>query len=335
MTPRVSVIVPSYNHARFLRACLESVRAQSFSDWEIVLIDDGSQDESVELAREIAAKEPRLRVFVNEKNLGTYGTQARGLELAAAPVVAILNSDDLWAHDKLERQIAALDANPDCALCYVLGSMVDARGEPIAGEDVHADWPREERQEVLPFLLYENRILASGVLYRREGLRFEASCRYSGDWVVLLERARAAPFACVPERLTFWRQHEHNTYVRSVGQISEEIRVREAILREADRWFLPRLDRRAVAAGLARNAMNLFALRIYFSDRAGARRAGRVALRFHPDKKSALKRTLATVLPAAYLRDYFWKGADRDWLGVDVEEARRRLCETPPLRFAP
>ena len=329
--PAVTVVIPSYNHARFLPACLDSIQAQTFEDWSLVLIDDGSKDESVELARSYAGEDPRIRVEVNPQNLGTYGTEQRGLDLTESELVAVMNSDDLWAPGKLEAQVRALRARPETPFCYVLGWMVDDAGREIAGEDVHRDWPREEVQEALPYLLYENRILASGVLFRREGLRFETTCRYSGDWVALLERAYAGPAACVPERLTFWRQHDHNTYRLSPRQLLEEIRVREAIQREPARWFLPRLDARLVRRGLRLNAMNLVSLYAYFYDTRAARRAGLTALRYGDDRKSALKRTLGSFLPAEAFRDHFWNEEQKRALNVPVEEVAPLLASNPRL----
>lgn len=329
--PRVSILIPSYNHARFLPACVKGMQDQTFQDWEVILIDDGSSDESVELARDYAKGEPRLRVFVNERNLGTYGTEQRALEMSQAEFVAILNSDDLWAPEKLALQIKALEAQPDVPLAYVLGWKIDDGGAVDDSEDVHLDWPTAERQEILPYLLYENRVLASGVLFRRKGLRFETSCRYSGDWVALLDRALHGPVACVPERLVFWRMHEHNSYKFSVKQVLEEIRVREAIHREPERWFQPRLERVQVAQGLALNAMNLYALYIYFREHRAARKVALAAMRYHPHRGSPLKRALGTFLPNSVVRGYFWHKHDEDWKNVDIESLRAGLTSNPPL----
>ena len=329
--PRVSILIPSYNHARFLDACLKGIQNQTFEDWEIILVDDGSKDDSVEMAREFATREPRLKVFVNEQNLGTYGTEQRALEMSSSEFVAILNSDDLWAPNKLELQVKALDAQPDVPLAYVLGWKVNDLGVVDESEDVHLDWPTTERQEILPYLLYENRVLASGVLFRREGLRFNTSCRYSGDWVALLDRAVHSPVACVPERLNFWRMHDNNSFVFSVKQILEEIRVRDAIMRNASRWYQPRLDRRAVSLGLAKNAMNQFALYIYCKETQKARQVMFHALAYHANKKSTLKRALSTFLPADYIRNYFWHLDVDDVLSLDLEALRAGLKANPPL----
>jgi len=302
--PTVSVLIPSYNHGRFLRACLDRIVAQTLTDWEVVLVDDGSTDDSVKIAREYG--DARVRVYVNEQNLGTYGTEKRALELSTGRYVAILNSDDLWAPTKLERQVDALEATPSLPLAYTLGRMVDETERIDTVEDVHADWPREPIQEILPRLLYENRVLASSVLFRRETARFDPSLRYSGDWVALLGPANASPVACVPDDLTFWRQHTHNTYRRSEKQVREEIRVRRAILARSDGWRTPRIRDTQILEGLGRCAMNLAALEVLRGRTAEARSAALKAVRLMPDRRLALRRLAATLLPPVKARRRLW-----------------------------
>jgi len=317
--PLVSILIPSYNHGRYIHACLDSIRQQTLSDWEVVIVDDGSTDDSVAAAELWAAEDTRFRVFQNEQNLGTYGTEQRALELSTGSLVAIMNSDDLWDSSKLERQVSALAQHPTASFCYCLGWQVDDLGQIDRSEDVHADWPTEELQEPLPYLLYENRILASGVLFRREGLRFETSCRYSGDWVALLERSLAGPAACVSDRLTFWRQHETNTYRRSPKQVLEEIRVRRAIAANPSRWFLPRMDPALVSLGLAKNAINLQVLSVLCGDRRLAWSAARQAFKYHPNKRWLWKRVAAMLLPHSMVKRRFWKGEDLGLTAKDVE----------------
>ncbi|MCX7800842.1 MAG: glycosyltransferase family 2 protein, partial [Fimbriimonadales bacterium] len=201
--PKVSVLVPSFNHAPFLRTALESALRQTLRDLEVLVLDDGSTDGSLEVASSI--RDPRLRVESNPSNLGTYGTQQRGLEKTDSEFVAILNSDDFWEPGKLELQVRALEERPECPYCYTLGWVADAEGRLDTSQDVHADWPKEPVQDLLPWLLYENRVLASSVLFRRRGLRFHTECRYSGDWVVQLEVGAGRRVVCVAERLSHWR----------------------------------------------------------------------------------------------------------------------------------
>lgn len=327
--PRVSIIIPSYNHARFLSHCLESVKAQSFEEWEIILIDDGSTDDSVSIARRYAEQDSRIRVFVNERNLGTYGSQQRALEMAQGEFVAILNSDDFWNPKKLERQAALLAGHPESPYCYALGWLATVTGEIDDSWDVHAHWPTDDVQEPLPHLLYENRILASSVLFRRIKLRFETTCRYSGDWIALLEQSQSGPAVCVQERMSFWRQHGGNASLQSLLQVLEEIRVRRAIGADPPRWFLPRLDAKEVWRGLATNAINLQALYALCGQGNLARREAARALRWHPEKRVVLKRCLASLLPSSVLRKRLWKGNKFDVSHATIASLPALEIESP------
>lgn len=317
----MSIVCPSYNHAPFLRAGLAGVRAQTLEDWELILIDDGSTDDSVAIAHEVAAEDSRIGVFVNEANLGTYGTEARARAMARGRYVAVLNSDDLWEPEKLARQFELLERNPSCGFCYTLGWKIDENGHVDESEDVHMDWPTEPTQELLPRLLYENRVLASSVLFRAEAARFDPSLRYSGDWVALLGPAREGAVACVPERLNYWRMHSNNTFVRSAKQVHEEVRVREAIMAAASRWFVPRLPAAEVRRGLGRNALNLAALEILRGNRTRAVTHALDAVRLLPERRVAIRRLAAVLLPNA--RQRLWPG--------DATAFTERAPAQPPL----
>ncbi len=328
--PLVSILVPSYNHALYLRACLDSVLAQDFADWELILIDDGSTDESLEIARSYV--DPRVRVEANATNLGTYGALERALGMANGGLVAVLNSDDFWAPRKLREQVHALERHPGASIAYVLGWKADEASALDETEDVHADWPQAELQEPLPNLLCENRILASGVLFRREALRFDSTLRYSGDWSALLGASLRGPAACVPERLTFWRQHGANTYLQSPAQMLEEIRVRLAIdARKA--WSVRSIDGREIRDGLGRNAMNLVALHAFFGDSGGVRRFGLRAMRLCRNKRRAVKRALSSLVSARRRRLHFWPDAEASLPWGETPAWRERLLGLQGLEF--
>lgn len=117
----VSIVVPFYNSARFIRETLESVVAQTYRDWELLLLDDGSQDESTEIAREYAARYPdRVRYFdhPNHANLGASRTRNIGATQARGEFLALLDSDDVWLPNKLADQVARLQEFPDVGLVF-------------------------------------------------------------------------------------------------------------------------------------------------------------------------------------------------------------------------
>ena len=117
--PRVSVLTSFLNAERFLAEAVDSLFAQSFTAWELLLIDDGSTDGSTALARRYADEWPgkvRCLEHPGHENRGISASQNLGLRTATAPYVAFLDSDDVWFRSKLEEQVALLDAQPAAAL---------------------------------------------------------------------------------------------------------------------------------------------------------------------------------------------------------------------------
>ena len=133
MTPRVSVVVASYNHAAFVGECLASVLAQSHSDWELVVTDDGSTDGTAERVRAFAAAGTRAPIdFVAlPENHGACVALNHGIRRARGEYVAILNSDDVFLSHKLQRQVAFLDAHPQVGAVFGWPELMDERGRPF------------------------------------------------------------------------------------------------------------------------------------------------------------------------------------------------------------
>lgn len=107
----VSIITPNYNCGCFIAQTIESVLAQTYTLWEMLIVDDCSTDNSYEIALEYAAKDSRIKVICNEKNSGAAVSRNKALELAQGEFIAFLDSDDLWMPDKLEKQITFIREN--------------------------------------------------------------------------------------------------------------------------------------------------------------------------------------------------------------------------------
>ncbi len=106
--PLFSVISPVYNSARFLAEAVASVQAQTLDDWELVLVDDASQDGSLELAEQLAARDQRIRVLPLQENVGPAKARNTAIAEARGRYLAFLDSDDIWCPEKLERQLSLL-----------------------------------------------------------------------------------------------------------------------------------------------------------------------------------------------------------------------------------
>lgn len=312
---KVSVIVPCFNHERFLPTTIGSVLAQTHTDWELILVDDRSSDRSVEVARSFG--EPRIRVFENDSNLGTYGTQNEGLKHATGVWVAILNSDDYWAPTKLEEQLALMEKHPEASFCYTLGAVVDDEGSELPDQDHHADYPTSEVQDLRLPLMGVNRVLASSVLFKRGAVEFDASFRYSGDWVAALQLSLQGPAVFLNKPLTYWRHHTSNASRELNFTVPEEIRVRWSIVANPELWANPSPAQRSALSLCYRRLADLFVL---IGVMSLARSFYYSANMLQPGNRTTFKRFVASYLSKTWCQSHIWPGTDASAYEAKVPE---------------
>ena len=199
--PLVTVIMPAYNAARFLEAAIASVQSQTVENWELLVIDDGSSDESCRIAEAFAQKDPRINFLPNPRNMGVSATRNRGIELAKGTYIAFLDSDDVWHPEKLQMQLEAMEKS-GAGICYTSYAIVDEHGQ------------KSKESYMVPGqvdfdgLLKENVMGCSTVMLRAELLENErfGETYYHEDyvlWLTLLKKQVKA-VGC-PQVLTDWR----------------------------------------------------------------------------------------------------------------------------------
>ena len=193
--PRVSIILPVFNRAGIVRRCLDSVRAQTFTDWELIAVDDASADASAAVIG--AYEDPRFCVLTHEKNRGAAAARNTAMRAARGEFVAWIDSDDEWLPEKLAKQIALLDAT-EAGLCGCDYVMLTAGREHVVHLPKTDDWRRA--------LHFECRLAAGTTLVVRRscieavGLLDEA-LRSHEDWDWCLRLTKHAPLVVVPEPL--------------------------------------------------------------------------------------------------------------------------------------
>lgn len=209
--PLASVIIPAYNAERYLRQAVESALAQTHSNLEVVIVDDGSTDGTRRLADEIAATDPRVRVFTQE-NAGVGAARNRGIAEAHGEFLAPLDADDFWYPKKLERQIAALEERGErWGMAYCWSKSVDETGM----ETEHLQhWPVQG--DVFEALIYRNVVgNASVPLFRASALQkvggYRTRAEQNGaqgceDWDLTIRVAALYFAAEVSEFLVAYRQ---------------------------------------------------------------------------------------------------------------------------------
>lgn len=126
----VSIITPNYNCGRFIAQTIESVLAQTYTNWEMLIVDDCSTDNSVQIALSYAENDSRIKVVQNEKNCGAAISRNKAIELAQGEFVAFLDSDDLWLPDKLEKQITFMRDN-DCDFSFCEYEHIDEENNSL------------------------------------------------------------------------------------------------------------------------------------------------------------------------------------------------------------
>lgn len=134
-TPLVSVIMPAYNAQEYIEAAIRSVMGQTYTNWQLLVIDDGSSDNTYQIVEKLVQADSRVLLLRNESNLGVAKTRNRGLDLARGQYVALLDSDDLWRPQKLERQIS-LAEKEQADIVYCSYAIVNEGGEKVCGDFV-------------------------------------------------------------------------------------------------------------------------------------------------------------------------------------------------------
>lgn len=208
--PRVSVCVPVYNGESFLGDALDSLLAQTCRDYELIICDNASTDSTADICAGYAARDPRIRYFRNETNMGANPNFNRLARMANAPYFKLANADDLCHPDLLARCVEILDRQPDVILCYARTRLIDAKGDSLGDYDDRLDLrcPNAASR----FRAVMERIGLVNVLQgviRTDALKATSLLgSYPGADIVLVgELALRGKFYEVPERLFFRRMH--------------------------------------------------------------------------------------------------------------------------------
>lgn len=232
--PRVSVIVPVYNGAATIAGTVRSILAQTFRDFEVLVIDDGSTDGSGAIARAVAADlgaGDRLRVL-GRANGGQAIARNQGMAAARGDYFAFIDADDWWTPDKLAAQVAALDAHPAAGLAYSWTVLVNGDRQPLGGR-VEAPFSGAVHGLLLvtDFISSgSNPLVRRGAIARVGG--FDPALVPSEDWDLWLRIAAEFEVICVPEPHILYRQRPAS----SSDDVWRQERVSQIILRrELDR----------------------------------------------------------------------------------------------------
>jgi len=237
MTPAISVLLPVFNAERYLTLALNSILAQSFTDFELVIVDDGSTDRSPAILTDYARRDPRIRI-ISRPNTGIVGALNDGLAQCRADLIARMGADDISRPNRFALQFDYLRNNPDCVLVGSRVLLIDPEGSPIREwitelthdeiDRAHLDrgWPI-----VHPTVLMRRQLVEKVGAYRKQYETLE-------DLDLFLRLAEVGTLANLPDVLLDYRQHFSSIcHTRS----DQQSFIRDAILNEtAQRRGIPR-----------------------------------------------------------------------------------------------
>lgn len=249
--PKVSVILPNYNHSKYLPERLDSILGQSFSDFEVIVLDDASSDDSLEVINSYSADKRINQVIKNSQNSGsTFFQWQKGIELAKGEFIWIAESDDIAEHDFLEVLLGLMDSNVGLAYCASL--WIDENSKVIHEPDHEkedATWSGNQliSGEMLTGNLIYN---ASSAVFRKEliskvDFNKISTFKYAGDWLFWVQLMKDTQVVRTGKRLNHFRRHTGNVSFKAEEnglQFKEGLRVLEYIFSSTRLPFLKKRE---------------------------------------------------------------------------------------------
>ena len=260
----VTVVIPCYNYGKYLAACLRSIHAQTFKDYEIIIVDDGSTDDSGQVAaahKSLFGK--RGFRYIYQKNAGVSAARNAGIRAARGEFITFLDADDVWLPTYLERQVEVISSSTRISLCYTWRALLDNKSRDRSGE-LHD--PIDPVGPSLTTMLLENPCSASGVITRIGLIRklggFDRRFSSAADWHMWLRLAASGRVEGIREPLVLYRIHPdamsgdnhlmNMERVRIFREVYQANRHRLAISSKTKRFHLGQLEYNVVMGHIHR-----------------------------------------------------------------------------------
>jgi glycosyltransferase involved in cell wall biosynthesis len=208
-TPIVSVVMPAYNTAKYIKSAIESILRQTFSAFEFIIIEDHSTDNTLDIIQEYAVKDNRIILYKNNQNLGIAPSLNRGLIIARGEYAARMDADDISYPQRLEKQVAYLKANPDVCMVATSFERIDENGDIIGPIVLNVN-----KYELKRKMKIENYVSHGSVMFRREEVmqlgNYREKCLHNEDYDLWLRMIEKYEIAQIPEILYKFRISEES-----------------------------------------------------------------------------------------------------------------------------
>lgn len=203
MQPLITTVIPYYNRAKYLKETLQTLQRQTFSDWEVILWNDGSTDNSEEIAREIAEMDSRFRLFGGER-IGHAQSLVRACADAQGRYIGVLDSDDLLEPTALEETVAVLESRPEIGMVYTDHVVIDSNGQR-RGLGRRCQIPFSKDRMLLDFMTFHFRLIRMEVFDQVGG--FDETYPLAMDYDLCLRLAEVTEIEHLPTPLYLYRVH--------------------------------------------------------------------------------------------------------------------------------
>ena len=238
--PLVSILLPSYNHEKYVEEAITSLLNQTYKNIELIGVDDFSTDSTFELIRKLASSDSRIKCYRNEKNLGISNTMNRAIALACGTYVMTASSDDVWEAYTVQTLVnEAFEQKNSCTIVWGDGIVVDSSGKILHNSFLEFHWSirRKKNGDLFNELLKGNYIFGQVRMVPAcimKEIKYDPNIRYLNDYLVNLFLANRCTFKFVPDKkLARYRIHGENSILRDrLGWRLDSIKVKKIILFE-------------------------------------------------------------------------------------------------------
>ncbi|MGD9129292.1 MAG: glycosyltransferase [Candidatus Woesebacteria bacterium] len=229
----ISVIMPVFNGARFLAEAIESILKQSFKDFELIIVNDASTDNSEKIIKSFLKKDKRIKLLNNKQNLGESASANVGFKAAQAKYIARMDQDDIAHPDRFAKQVYFLDHNPDHILVATQGHIIDENKQVVG----HKLFPLDHETIYKEYGNFHP-ILHPSIMVRRSLLPDQKKLwtdqlSSADDYMTLFTLLMNGKFANLPEKLIYYRLHSNNNSMKNVrAKFINSLRVRYYAIRD-------------------------------------------------------------------------------------------------------
>lgn len=214
--PQVTVLIPTYNRSSLLQRATATVIGQSFKDWQLIISDNASPDDTGKVVADLAAKDSRIRYVRHERNIGMLGNWASLIERVNTEYFCILSDDDLLLPEFLEIAVGALSADADLGMCFGRTAIVDDSGILYGYAPTEMEFGRYQRGEGAVAMVHAQHPASTGTLFRTSSFiaagGFDSSAHYVADLDMMLRVAADDPVLFVSEEVAFHVAHIGNSF---------------------------------------------------------------------------------------------------------------------------